>query len=123
MKKTLALLALAGLFALTSVVFGSPPTVKKETVEKPEYVKIVKTAATADTSAVVPSDAEARTCEAANVETLNAVAPTYTPAADRRGVNPPGRLHSGGAGIRRNVQTDFKYNREASGAVGYVLRL
>lgn len=138
MRKTLVLLALAAMLALSAAVFGSPPTVKREkTFKKIQTVKIVKTIA-ADTSAVATRDAEARTVEAAHVVTLNSneltatlsignVAPIVsaaeTPrvAANRYDASPPERLT--GNAESRTMSGDNLYEcAEAVSPSGYVLR-
>jgi hypothetical protein len=121
MRKTLALLALVGVFALTAIAFGSPPTEKRETVSKNTRISTVKTDAanvTADTSAVATRDPGARTVEAAPAATLN---PNETAengtahdvsaavAANRCAVSPPERLQNVVA--ERDVSlTDRAYN-------------
>ena len=127
MRKTLALLALAGLMALSVAAFDSPPTEKKETVKKNTSICTVKSA---DTSAVAARDAEARTVAETSNETFIAQAgtgviaadpPTYT-NANRYDVSPPERLQAGGT-RRAADRLDFKYDWKAPAAIGYVPRL
>lgn len=99
MRKTLALLALAGILALSAIAFGSPPRQKKTVKKNTQIVTVAKTDAThtADTSAVAARDAEARTVEAAPVVMLDKTAESnigarHVLAANRYAVSPPARF-------------------------------
>lgn len=135
MRKTLVLLALAGLLALSAAVFGSPPT-KAKTLKKTLIVKTEKavTISTADTSAVAPRDAEARTVETGNLQTMNsndlAAGNAYHAlgvetgdymSAQRYAVGPPD-LGKGSAEARTNAARMTDYNPNTSAPAGYVMR-
>lgn len=131
MRKTLVLLAVAALLALSAAVYGSPPTKREKTFSK---TNIVKTDTANPVNAVVTVEPEARTVESANVVTLNsnelavqtartAVKSDYAATVNRHSLSPPERLNSGNAESRA-TSGDTQYERpDTSAPAGYVLRL
>jgi hypothetical protein len=127
MRKTLVLLAVGALLALSAVVFGSPPTKTEKTFKK---IQIVKTDSTADTSAVAPRDAEARTVETFGAQTLNKYVQTapavgvtdFAATVNRHSLSPPRSLNLGNAESRA-TDADTQYERAGTSAPsGYVMR-